>query len=351
MKRSIPFLTLALILSPFFSQAADLAIIPSNIRLSTAELIAGQDVRMYVSVRNAGNEDVAGTATLSISGNSSSQFKDVSIPDAGAYDEIWFDFTVPSDPFNLQVEIKGIQPSDDNPSNNIYLSPLYTPLADEDRDGVPTSRDNCPQNDNESQFDSDDDGIGDACDDVDDNLPPATEEPELETAVEEEVESAPPTTEVQALEETAQPAPNSPVNQINIVPEIIEEQLPQFDTDERRAETVIHISPNAKFFYAQDNWRTYDFRAIQSDEPNRTFRWTFGDGSFSSQPVIQHRFPGAGSYEVTLEVTDAAGVVQTDSETITISFFHLDNAYIAVLLLVLGVFLIIMLAIAAKRRL
>ena len=72
---------------------------------------------------------------------------------------------------------KGTSP----PRTFTITSPLITPPPpgpviggpdDPDRDGVPASRDSCPQKANADQADIDRDGIGDACDDSNGSLPP-----------------------------------------------------------------------------------------------------------------------------------------------------------------------------------
>src|SRR5690606_29398094 len=46
--------------------------------------------------------------------------------------------------------------------------------------------------------------------------------------------------------------------------------------------------------------------------------WDFGDGTTSTEPYPRHTFPGPGTYEVTLTVTDAAGGTATTSGTYTV---------------------------------
>lgn len=52
-------------------------------------------------------------------------------------------------------------------------------VADGDEDGVADSGDNCPQDANADQLDSDDDGLGDACDEPDEPPPPPPDDVDL----------------------------------------------------------------------------------------------------------------------------------------------------------------------------
>ena len=53
--------------------------------------------------------------------------------------------------------------------------------------------------------------------------------------------------------------------------------------------------------------------------PPYTYHWDFGDGQSSSQPKPIHSYVFAGSYTVTLTVTDKSGVIGTRTSTIKVS--------------------------------
>ena len=52
-------------------------------------------------------------------------------------------------------------------ASSVFGAPL---VADTDRDGIFDDEDNCPLVENPAQKDSDDDGLGDACDQIDNNV-------------------------------------------------------------------------------------------------------------------------------------------------------------------------------------
>ena len=54
-------------------------------------------------------------------------------------------------------------------SNHNYIGDACEGDKDTDQDGIPDEQDNCPNVPNSDQLDSDDDDIGDACDDDSDN--------------------------------------------------------------------------------------------------------------------------------------------------------------------------------------
>lgn len=67
------------------------------------------------------------------------------------------------------------------------------------------------------------------------------------------------------------------------------------------------------------------------------FSWDFGDGATSVQPQITHAFSGPGTYTVTLAIVNADGTSLSDAQTYDVSFFHLDNPQVMMLIGVLFV--------------
>ncbi|HXQ90402.1 MAG TPA: PKD domain-containing protein [Acidimicrobiales bacterium] len=61
------------------------------------------------------------------------------------------------------------------------------------------------------------------------------------------------------------------------------------------------------------------FNARKSKGTIVTFSWTFGDASMGSGRTTSHVFRSAGTYGVTLKVTDSAGVADSTTQDVTIS--------------------------------
>ncbi|MGE3845085.1 MAG: PKD domain-containing protein, partial [Vicinamibacterales bacterium] len=55
------------------------------------------------------------------------------------------------------------------------------------------------------------------------------------------------------------------------------------------------------------------------DGPLTSYRWTFGDGAEASGVTASHTYPTAGTYVVTLTVTDALGATHSASVTVSVS--------------------------------
>lgn len=52
--------------------------------------------------------------------------------------------------------------------------------------------------------------------------------------------------------------------------------------------------------------------------PGYTYHWSLGDRSFSTEPALAHKYRWAAEFEVTLTVTDQAGMQTTDTATISV---------------------------------
>lgn len=125
----------------------DLSIGPSDIYFSAETLIAGQSVRIYAKVHNVGNKDITGYISFFRGVNLIGNSMPVSVL-PGSYDDVFVDFTVPADSFNVQAKIQGTDPADQNSGNNETQTTLIVPDIDTDGDGIVNRLDDNDDNDN-----------------------------------------------------------------------------------------------------------------------------------------------------------------------------------------------------------
>ncbi|MGI8559593.1 MAG: PKD domain-containing protein [Solirubrobacteraceae bacterium] len=81
-------------------------------------------------------------------------------------------------------------------------------------------------------------------------------------------------------------------------------------------------SPTAAFTFSAYPNSTYVRFAASGADPDgsiTSYAWTFGDGTTATKSSGIHRFPRAGSYTVTITVTDSAGLTASATHVVTVS--------------------------------
>lgn len=172
MVKTLFLLTLVMLFAlplPARAAAADLSIDQGSITFSTTTFYSGNEIRIYARIRNIGEVDMTATVIFYQGSMVIGSTQPVSLRAGGAPEEVFVDFTVPNGSFNIRAIVSGANPVDENSLNNEATTVLFTPVQDDDRDGVEDDVDNCPNEENANQADGDGDGQGDACDTDDDN--------------------------------------------------------------------------------------------------------------------------------------------------------------------------------------
>lgn len=328
---------LLLILSPFTTKSAvsDLSISADDIRFSKETLIAGDTVRLYARVQNIGDVDVSGYVTFFQSTTVLGNSQVISVLKSGLPEEVYIDFVVPSGKFNIRAEIQGTDPEDTNTSNNTAITGMFEPVFDQDKDGVVDQKDNCVSISNSDQTDSDNDGLGDICDDDDDN-------DGLTDDVEKEIGLKPTQTDsdltqtfTQIVKQVAKEIQKQETNQeTNTEPEI--------------SETPITFSPNAMFGYTKDSWNTFTFFTIGEQNSEWQIGWDFGDGVQSNKTQVTHEYKNSGAYTVTLTLIDKDGLTKKESTTVFVPFFSFRNQIIIAAFGILSFLLVVSLLVFMK---
>ena len=354
------FFALGLFIIPLSVQAAaDLVISPQDIRFSQSLLVAGDEVRIYAKIYNVGDKDVSGYVSFYQGSTLIDDSLVISLPANGNADEVYVDFVVPEGSFNILALIQGTDPSDVNSSNDSALTSMFTPVVDDDRDGIGNDDDNCSSVSNNNQLDTDVDGQGDACDSDDDNdglsddveaelnsnstladtdgdgvedandaFPNDSEKTQVEEVVEEETEEVtPPQTE--AFQKIVEEVARTIQETVSNTPE------------ETISENEIQISPNAVFAYTRDEWNTFTFTVLTNASGQAVSIWDFGDGVSSSKPTVQHVYTSSGAFPVTLTMTDENGIISSEQTTVLVPFFHLKNRLVLASVILLLLLLVI----------
>jgi len=365
MKRLILLGLLLLIPSVVQAATVDLGIIPGTVSFSD-EIVAGSTVRIYAQVTNEGETDVAGYVSFFQGTVPIGDSQVISVRAGGVPEEVYVDFVIPNGEFNIRAEIRGTDPQDENGANDVAITKLFTPIFDDDGDGVENSIDNCPQTANESQADSDGDGKGNVCDDDDDNdgltddvenelgTSPTASDSDGDGIV--DADDAYPTDPARTIVE---PVVKSVVQRDAVVPvatpasvlEVSSETKAGSIKTEPESESGefvpsiwepsdLSFSPKAIFSYSRDSWNTFVFTAVTPETAGYQYQWDFGDAVMSSRSEVRHTYAASGEYVVRFRITDPSGQLSEDTATVNIRFWTLQNRAVDVFLVFLSLLLI-----------
>ncbi len=381
------FALLLLFLPMSVFAATDVDIVPGSVTYSNSVLYSGDTVRLYATIRASGDVDVTGIVSFYL-GDALIASPQISLKAGGYKEEVFVDFVVPDGAFNIRVEIRDIQPPETNTSNNITLTGLSTPIHDKDRDRVVDEQDNCPTVTNTDQRNTDNDTMGDVCDADKDNdgltneeeLAKGTDPLDADTDDDGVADNVDKTPLGEPLLAPVQPKPvekqsgtaatsttSPPASSATAPPSseglaLTPSNTPPNNTDGSSAspvddQTVVSaskpsssLSDRTSFSFEEQRWSTYTFLVVTPEtEVDARSLWDFGDGSTSQRKEVTHQFPKAGSYTVSLSITELDGTVTKDQATIDVSFFDIENS--AVRLLVASIFVLFVLGLSIFFRL
>jgi len=333
--------------TPLVTHAAvayDLGVKHSDIRLSGGQVVTGKVMNVIARIHNYGTEDAKGYATFTQGGAVIGQSQEVSIL-AGTYDDAWVEFTVPSGSFNISVKINLVGQTDQNPANDYEQTGLFVPDTDTDGDGIGNLTDDDDDNDGltdqrENELGTDPlkrDTDGDGHNDADDAYPldPSRwQEPKpvapivipKPTPVTEPTPVAKPTVKTAPIVTAAPAAAAEEIAE----PEVLSGSIVS------KAQLQSEIN-NVMIIGTSTNWGTWEWRTdIPVEDGDRyTYLWDFGDGNQSTDRLLTHHFPGSGTYQVKLTVETVDRAQFTDTKTVTVSWWHIGNWQVQLLVLFL----------------
>lgn len=338
--------------------ATDLGINANGVWLSVPldKIEVNQTVRIYSRVENVSDEDAIAEVEFYID-DVRVGARSITVL-AGEKGVAFWDWKTPVDPtqFTLSVRIHDQEGKDTNPNNDtVTLYQLWVNV-DTDADQVYNRLDNCPAIVNTDQADTDKDGIGDACEEKAPAAPAPTpaEQPTQpnDSAPDQPAETtltaptAVPTSEAEnvaldsgssesetsslAVEETTMPADHQE-------PPISEGQ------DADLAAISGSTDLNEVFVQAEQlSWNSFRFRpSSRLGAGSYEYIWDLGDGTVSSERVVEHTYRKPGRYSVNAQLIDQDGGIQSSTVLVRVGFFNLANWRLWIIIALLALIIIV----------
>lgn len=297
-----------------------------DIFFSKEKLIVGDPVRIYASVHNFGDVDVSASVLFYQGVALIDEAKPVSLRAKGLSDEVYVDWIVPEGSFNIRAEVKGQSPAEQNSANDTALTSLLTA----EKPPVPTSSgaSGAPASGGSSGTQA---GEGLAK-----SLGNNKSGSELGTLSSPVIALAPPLSPVNEKEKGRVAAAES--------------------AGVLSAPTLTDIQPEANDLLKvyldmrQLGWNTFRFTADVNRPDNTSYEWSFGDGKTARGREVDHAYTFAGRYVVSVVAVHEDGERAQEKATLDISFWHLGNWQLAVVLLLLVGFAVLLLGATRGKK-
>lgn len=319
------FFGLGFFLVPFVASAASVDVGftggTQDIFFSGSSLVAGNPVRIYAQVHNFGDVDVFAQVVFYQGGGLIGEAQPVSIRAKGLSDEVYVDWVIPQGSFNVRVEVKAQNPADQNPSNDVALTSLISPEPPPPPPPPPAST---------AGLAASVSGGGKVA------SPPVTK-----AAVEKKSGAA--TVAGQKVSSALAP-PLAPTVKGERTPEAT--TIAVDDVEEVAVNDLLKVNIDVR----EQAWNTFLFSADANRIDATSYEWSFGDGKTARGQEVTHRYRFAGRYVVSVVAIAPSGERAQEKVTLDISFWHLSNWQLLLLLAFLFGFIALLLAVTRRTK-
>lgn len=125
----IIFIFLTALMQPLIASAAefeyDVTIASGSVMFVPNELYIGEPVRVYANIMNLGSKDITGVVGFYQGPSLLAPPHPFSLRSQSVTEDVWIDWTPTEGRYNIMVKVDTM-PNDQNPGNNVYLTPMFT---------------------------------------------------------------------------------------------------------------------------------------------------------------------------------------------------------------------------------